>query len=155
MHQVRESTDYEGCLLSLVIEVSCGEYGDNIHKLVRAIQNGKHDIREGKPFPELPPAEVLNNASVKLSNGNGVVGANEVGSEGGDGVKNNDNAATNVNLYQPFVAKETTKDEQSKCEVFMKLYNVFFKDRTIVTTVIGFAWLIKYLFNDTFFSWHG
>jgi len=139
MHHIQESTDYEGCLLSLVIEVSCGEYGDNIRKLVRAIQNGKHDIREGKPFPELPPAEVLNNASVKLSNGNGVLGASEGDSEDGDGVKYNENGATNVNLYQPFVTKETSKDEQSKCEVFMKLYNLFFKDRSIVTTVIGFT----------------
>ncbi|GFG29227.1 hypothetical protein Cfor_09747 [Coptotermes formosanus] len=97
---------------SFVIEVSCGEYGDNICKLVRAIQNGKHDIRTGKPFPELPPAEVLNNTSVKLSNGNGVVGANEVESEDGDGVKYNDNAATNVNLYQPLVTKDIAKDEQ-------------------------------------------
>jgi len=98
---------------SFVIEVSCGEYGDNIRKLVRAIQNGKHDIREGKPFPELPPAEVLNNASVKLSNGNGVLGASEGDSEDGDGVKYNENGATNVNLYQPFVTKETSKDEQN------------------------------------------
>jgi hypothetical protein len=139
MHHIQESTDYEGCLLFLVIEVSCGEYGDNIGKLVRAIQNGKHDIREGKPFPELPPAEVLNNASVKLSNGNGVLGASEGDSEDGDGVKYSNNGATNVNLYQPFVTKETAKEEQSKCEVFMKLYSVFFKGRTIVTTVIGFT----------------
>lgn len=140
MHHIQESTDYEGCLLlSSVIEVSCGEYGDNIRKLVRAIQNGKHDIREGKPFPELPPAEVLNNASVKLSNGNSVLGASEVDSEDGDSVRHSDNAATNVNLYQPFVTKETAKDEQSKCEVFMKLYSLFFKDRSIVTTVRGFT----------------
>jgi hypothetical protein len=139
MHHIQESTDYEGCLLSLVIEVSCGEYGDNIRKLVRAIQNGKHDIRDGKPFPELPPAEVLNNASVKLSNGNGVLGASEGDSEDGDGVKYNDSGATNVNLYQPFVTKETAKDEQSKREVFMKLYIVFFKDTAILTTVIGFT----------------
>lgn len=125
--------------MSLVIEVSCGEYGDHIRKLVTAIQNGKHDIREGKPFPELPPAEVLNNASVKFSNGNGVLGANVADSGDGDGVKYNDNAATNVNLYQPYVTKETAKDEQSKCEVFMKLYNVFFKERTIITTIIGYT----------------
>ncbi|XP_063222771.1 ATP-binding cassette subfamily G member 4 isoform X1 [Bacillus rossius redtenbacheri] len=48
---------------SFVIEVSCGEYGDNISKLVEAIQNGKYDIRLGKPFPELPEAVVLNNAT--------------------------------------------------------------------------------------------
>ena len=46
----------------LVIEVSCGEYGDNIKNLVNAIRNGKHDVREGYPFPE---KEVLNNSSIK------------------------------------------------------------------------------------------
>nr|CAD7438922.1 unnamed protein product [Timema bartmani] len=53
-----------------LIEVSCGEYGDNIKKLVAAIQNGKHDIRTGKPFPDLPEDEVLNNSvKEKLTNG--------------------------------------------------------------------------------------
>ncbi|XP_053613203.1 ATP-binding cassette sub-family G member 1-like isoform X3 [Plodia interpunctella] len=37
---------------SFIIEVSCGEYGDNTGKLVRAIDNGKNDIRNGVPFPE-------------------------------------------------------------------------------------------------------
>ncbi|XP_076296278.1 ATP-binding cassette sub-family G member 1 isoform X3 [Lasioglossum baleicum] len=45
---------------SFIIEVSCGEYGDNIKSLVNAIQNGKYDIREGHPFPESKP-EPLNN----------------------------------------------------------------------------------------------
>lgn len=35
-----------------VIEVSCGEYGDNIKNLINAINNGKYDIREGYSFPE-------------------------------------------------------------------------------------------------------
>lgn len=48
-----------------VIEVSCGEYGDNVRKLVNAIKNGKHDIQMGKPFPELKP---LNNAGTKVNN---------------------------------------------------------------------------------------
>ncbi|CAH0714161.1 unnamed protein product, partial [Brenthis ino] len=39
---------------SFIIEVSCGEYGDNTGKLVRAIENGKNDIRNGKPLPTLP-----------------------------------------------------------------------------------------------------
>ncbi|XP_075225139.1 ATP-binding cassette subfamily G member 4 isoform X2 [Lycorma delicatula] len=54
---------------SFVIEVSCGEYGDNVRKLVNAIKNGKHDIRTGRAFPT---AELLNNANindVKLKNG--------------------------------------------------------------------------------------
>lgn len=45
-----------------VIEVACGEYGDNISSLVAAIKNGKHDIREGLPFPETK-GENLNNAN--------------------------------------------------------------------------------------------
>lgn len=49
-------------LLFTVIEVSCGEYGDNIKNLVNAIRNGKHDIREGYAFPE---KEVLNNSNAK------------------------------------------------------------------------------------------
>ncbi|XP_039751475.1 ATP-binding cassette sub-family G member 4 isoform X2 [Pararge aegeria] len=38
---------------SFIIEVSCGEYGDNTGKLVRAIDNGKNDIRTGMPLPKL------------------------------------------------------------------------------------------------------
>lgn len=45
--------------LFTVIEVSCGEYGDYVRKLVAAIQNGKCDIQAGKPFPQ---TEQLNNA---------------------------------------------------------------------------------------------
>ncbi|KAL0267160.1 UNVERIFIED_CONTAM: hypothetical protein PYX00_009508 [Menopon gallinae] len=47
---------------SFIIEVSCGEYGNNVSKLVQAIDNGKNDIREGKTFPNLDniPPKVLN-----------------------------------------------------------------------------------------------
>ncbi|XP_050537758.1 ATP-binding cassette sub-family G member 1 [Daktulosphaira vitifoliae] len=47
---------------SYLIEVSCGEYGDNVQKLVNAIQNGKCDIQPGKPFPN---NEILNNSNQK------------------------------------------------------------------------------------------
>lgn len=47
---------------SFIIEVSCGEYGDNIKNLVNAIKNGKYDIREGHPFPE-NKSDRLNNES--------------------------------------------------------------------------------------------
>jgi hypothetical protein len=110
---------------SLVIEVSCGEYGDNIRKLVNAIQNGKHDIRAGKPFPELPPVEVLNNAGVKLTNMSGVLGANAVEGGDSDGLKYIDNVATNVNLFQPYDTKDVSKEEESKCEVYMGLLSCF------------------------------
>ncbi|KAK5643310.1 hypothetical protein RI129_007155 [Pyrocoelia pectoralis] len=46
---------------SYIIEVACGEYGDNTQKLVNAIDNGQNDIRDGKPFPHLKK-EILNNA---------------------------------------------------------------------------------------------
>lgn len=67
---------------SFIIEVSCGEYGDNIRKLVTAIKNGKNDIRTGTPFPAI---EALNNTTtpsnnVKLTNaqnGNNIVSFNK------------------------------------------------------------------------------
>ncbi|XP_025986553.1 ATP-binding cassette sub-family G member 1 isoform X2 [Solenopsis invicta] len=46
---------------SFIIEVSCGEYGDNIKNLINAINNGKYDIREGQPFPEMK--EGMNNCT--------------------------------------------------------------------------------------------
>ncbi|KAG5883806.1 hypothetical protein JTB14_036683 [Gonioctena quinquepunctata] len=47
---------------SYIIEVACGEYGDHTRKLVCAIDNGKHDIRDGLPFPEFKINDGLNNA---------------------------------------------------------------------------------------------
>ncbi|XP_032666027.1 ATP-binding cassette sub-family G member 1 isoform X2 [Odontomachus brunneus] len=46
---------------SFIIEVSCGEYGDNIKNLVNSINNGKYNIREGQSFPELKDG--LNNST--------------------------------------------------------------------------------------------
>lgn len=51
-----------------MIEVACGEYGSHVQTLVKAIQNGKHDVQENKPFPD--QVEILNNAIVKPQNGN-------------------------------------------------------------------------------------
>ncbi|XP_015598558.1 ATP-binding cassette sub-family G member 1 isoform X2 [Cephus cinctus] len=48
---------------SFIIEVSCGEYGNNIRNLVNAIDNGKYDIRAGHSFPETKSTE-LNNSSL-------------------------------------------------------------------------------------------
>lgn len=50
-------------LCFVVIEVSCGEYGNNIKKLTNAIQNGKLDIREG--YPNLEKGR-LNNSNINL-----------------------------------------------------------------------------------------
>ncbi|KRT85079.1 ABC transporter ATP-binding protein, partial [Oryctes borbonicus] len=49
---------------SFIIEVACGEYGDNTKKLVQAIDNGKQDIKLGEPFPERTK-EVMNNGAEK------------------------------------------------------------------------------------------
>ncbi|KAJ0175542.1 hypothetical protein K1T71_008701 [Dendrolimus kikuchii] len=52
---------------SFIIEVSCGEYGDNTGKLVRAIDNGKHDIRNGMPFPESRVPNYNNKKDMEVS----------------------------------------------------------------------------------------
>jgi ATP-binding cassette subfamily G (WHITE) protein 1 len=49
---------------SYIIEVACGEYGDHTRRLVDAIDNGKNDIREGKPYPEIKFSNGLNNSTV-------------------------------------------------------------------------------------------
>ncbi|XP_065204775.1 ATP-binding cassette sub-family G member 4-like isoform X2 [Planococcus citri] len=47
---------------SFLIEVACGEYGDNVKTLVTAIDNGKHNVQNNKPFPnEDSNAQPLNN----------------------------------------------------------------------------------------------
>lgn len=57
------------CYCFTVIEVACGEYGSHVQTLVKAIQNGKHDVQENKPFPD--QVEKLNNEDyVKSQNGN-------------------------------------------------------------------------------------
>lgn len=59
---------------SFLIEVACGEYGDNVNKLVKAIQNGKNDIQNDKPFPIQTDSEIpLNNAGVNNVNENKVI----------------------------------------------------------------------------------
>ncbi|XP_045534775.1 ATP-binding cassette sub-family G member 1 isoform X1 [Papilio machaon] len=52
---------------SFIIEVSCGEYGDNTGKLVRAIDNGKHDIRNGMPFPDAKLPDFNNKKDMESS----------------------------------------------------------------------------------------
>lgn len=64
---------------SYIIEVACGEYGDNTDMLVENIANGKYDIRDNTSFPELKNRGGLNNTSDinnmisnKFSKGNSV-----------------------------------------------------------------------------------
>ncbi|XP_065206688.1 ATP-binding cassette subfamily G member 4-like isoform X2 [Planococcus citri] len=57
---------------SFLIEVACGEYGDNVKTLVTAIGNGKYDVQNGKPFPNQEPnTEALNNQNVNDTPKNG------------------------------------------------------------------------------------
>lgn len=60
---------------SYIIEVACGEYGNHIRKLENAIGNGKHDIRDGLPFPGSKAVEGLNNA-IEYTNGTGNISNN-------------------------------------------------------------------------------
>lgn len=99
--------------------MSCGEYGDNIRKLVTAIRNGKNDIRTGKPFPALTnDDEKLNNsgvdANIEKINGHShnVESCNESPSS----------TTTNVNLFQPYVTNDITKN--SNCEYFYYNFNI-------------------------------
>lgn len=64
---------------SYIIEVACGEYGDNTDMLVENIANGKYDIRDNTSFPELKNRGGLNNTADinnlitnKFSKGNSV-----------------------------------------------------------------------------------
>ncbi|XP_026732494.1 ATP-binding cassette sub-family G member 4 isoform X2 [Trichoplusia ni] len=52
---------------SFIIEVSCGEYGDNTGKLVRAINNGQNDIRNGVPFPDSKVPDYNNKQAMEES----------------------------------------------------------------------------------------
>ncbi|XP_076239723.1 ATP-binding cassette subfamily G member 4 isoform X1 [Calliopsis andreniformis] len=86
---------------SFIIEVSCGEYGDNIRNLVTAIKNGKYDIREGHPFPD-SKLEPLNNSSSEQF---------QKGIEGGENAELKDkNDVKNLEeKFQDSKMKETNK----------------------------------------------
>lgn len=75
---------------SFIIEVACGEYGDNTRKLVNAIENGKNDIRDGKAFPDFKMSDGLNNAAKYVA-------------DNINGVANKVNKNENVNGEEKFV----------------------------------------------------
>lgn len=111
-----------------VIEVSCGEYGDNVRKLVAAIKNGKNDIRVGKPFPEIEASNTLNNANAKVNND--IAAGERKMSNGTTGVNNMLLAATND------IAKEN-----ANCE-----YCICFNEYFLLCVHRSFLWTI-YLLN--------
>ena len=93
---------------SYIIEVACGEYGDNTNKLVAAISNGKEDIRLGKPFPELKKG-FLNNEPKEVK------AVKNVNENAGD--NNKDNLQQN-NVYLRAAINEISKDIVSEYIVF-------------------------------------
>lgn len=81
---------------SFIIEVACGEYGDNIGKLVTAIKNGKEDIRDGRPFPDVKcVVPKLNNAKF----------ADETSNDASNILNKNENVQT-----EKFVEKNSSAD---------------------------------------------
>ncbi|RZF44494.1 hypothetical protein LSTR_LSTR002267 [Laodelphax striatellus] len=101
---------------SFVIEVSCGEHGENVKNLVAAINNGKNDIRTGKPFPKVD-LKALNNANMeKQSNlsqetdnllSNGDATSDQPLSEGSN--------CTN-NMLLAYATNDIAKDSQSNSD---------------------------------------
>ncbi|VVC91575.1 ATP-binding cassette sub-family G member 1 isoform X2 [Leptidea sinapis] len=97
---------------SFIIEVSCGEYGDNTGKLVRAIENGKNDIRNGVPFPKL--ANYNNQKDMDLSLKNAAQwdknDAAQIQEKFGGEVANGANGTSNLqNGLLQFAASEIAK----------------------------------------------
>ncbi|XP_024086064.1 ATP-binding cassette sub-family G member 4 isoform X2 [Cimex lectularius] len=85
---------------SFIIEVSCGEYGDYVRKLVTAIQNGKCDIQAGKPFTT--SEQQLNNANADKKVNN---------SSNAENPSNNSNGTNNMLLAyaRDDIAKDTSQ----------------------------------------------
>ncbi|CAG9863220.1 unnamed protein product [Phyllotreta striolata] len=93
---------------SYIIEVACGEYGDHTRKLVCAIENGKNDIRDGKPFPEVKINDGLNNAYQYAKEQMGALTAKDLAKESGDALKDNNYKANGNGKNENF--EDASKD---------------------------------------------
>ncbi|CAH0702592.1 unnamed protein product [Spodoptera exigua] len=98
---------------SFIIEVSCGEYGDNTGKLVRAIDNGKNDIRNGMPFPESKVPDYNNKKAMEESlnkewNKNDLSQVQEKFRDGNNATNGNGNLQNGILQY---AASEIAKGE--------------------------------------------
>ncbi|KAH8413081.1 hypothetical protein KR009_007817 [Drosophila setifemur] len=82
---------------SYVIEVSCGEHGDHIRKLVEAIDNGKRDIRSSADYAGLKARNDL----VKVQNLKAILDKNDVSNVSGS--KYEDNLTLNNGLLNGMV----------------------------------------------------
>ncbi|XP_047001476.1 ATP-binding cassette subfamily G member 4-like isoform X1 [Schistocerca americana] len=99
---------------SFIIEVSCGEYGDNIRKLVTAIRNGKNDIRSGTPFPPIAGVdEKLNNSNVNILDKSKNLEKSNGQTQESNGEPATSVAGTNINLFQPYIANDIAKNGHS------------------------------------------
>ncbi|XP_047530050.1 ATP-binding cassette sub-family G member 4 isoform X2 [Vanessa atalanta] len=97
---------------SFVIEVSCGEYGDHTGKLVRAIDNGKHDIRTGLPLPKMAEYNNKKDMENSLKNDWNKNDASQVQDKMDANAANGANGANGANLHNgliQFAANEIAK----------------------------------------------
>lgn len=112
---------------SFIIEVSCGEYGDNINKLVQAIDNGKHDIRTGKPLPDITLPDLNNRKDMEdsLTKCDDLANKNDIALLPAEKFLNG-NSTSNFNGLIAFASNEMTqsKAEQMVLQMDIKQDNV-------------------------------
>ncbi|KAH8279628.1 hypothetical protein KR018_010880 [Drosophila ironensis] len=89
---------------SYVIEVSCGEHGDHIRKLVEAIDNGKRDIRSSADYAGLKARNDL----VKVQNLKTILDKNDASNVSGS--KYEDNLTLNNGLSLNGMVNDIVKD---------------------------------------------
>uniref|UniRef100_A0A8D8ZVH1 ATP-binding cassette sub-family G member 1 n=1 Tax=Cacopsylla melanoneura TaxID=428564 RepID=A0A8D8ZVH1_9HEMI len=125
---------------SFLIEVSCGEYGDNVRKLVTAINNGKHDIRNNKPFPK---SEVLNNAVLAVSdNDKKKINGSNLSSEIPEVDKTGPNSNIKSNVVLKYANNDIVKDSSNDASgsspvvISVDLSGEADKDKDQVTTAL-------------------
>lgn len=102
---------------SFIIEVACGEYGDNTNKLVDAIDNGKEDVRNN--YVPKKNNVVLNNGAVKYGQADKDKNVNEDDGVVEDklaGSKNGNATAPNGGVYES-VINNIAKDSNNSVAV--------------------------------------
>lgn len=107
---------------SFIIEVACGEYGDNTKKLVTAIDNGKHDIQYGKPFPEMKGSEFLNNARAEDGTSNiisSLIATQQNYSKNETSNISEKFTEKNIEFENGNAVNNITKEKQSRCIIII------------------------------------
>lgn len=100
---------------SYIIEVACGEYGNNTDKLVRAIDNGKLDVQYGHAFPKIKELnnEKIDDNNTHQVNGNGLSVNETINTTDKIVEKSSVNGGENGNLVLTKVVNDIAKDNQS------------------------------------------